>query len=72
MLSYSGYLRPNIVFPAFTKDDNAVFLNGLDEGRDWDSSIVKLSESDFENIASNIIQQIYGVISQKTRMMMTQ
>lgn len=65
MLSYSGYLPPNIIFPAFIKDNNAVFVNGLDGGRHWISSIVKLSEADFESIASNINQQVNGVISQK-------
>jgi hypothetical protein len=65
MISYSGFIRPDLIFSLFVMDKSAVFVEGLKNGRHWISSIIPLTEQEFEDISSNINQKIPEIISQK-------
>lgn len=65
MLTYSGRIPPNQFFSPFIKGKNVVFLRGMSDGNHWITSIFRLSEQDFENVASNIDKYFPGIISQR-------
>lgn len=64
MLSYSGFIPPEAIFSVFIGDKKAVYVRGMKDGNHWVSSIVKLSDDEFSQIAKNIGNYIKGVISQ--------
>lgn len=65
MLTYSGFMPPHQIFPIFVKSNKAVFLKGMENGNHWITSVISLTEKEFEDIASNIDKYISGVISQR-------